>query len=712
MAQDYIWYLKDIKDIPKNGCKVFTTFSCGGGSSMGYKLAGYEVLGNCEIDPKINDMYVKNHHPKYNFMMGVQDFYKEENLPNIPEELYGIDVLDGSPPCFMAGTKVKTDVGYKNIEDISVGDMVWTHNGKYQKVYNTMSKESEDCYSVKVQGALPIFVTGNHPFYVRRMVRSGHIQQRYFGEPEWKSVNELSIVRTKCGTIKEQDYVGIPINTKEELFVWDGVEYEHNIYGKKTEVKKKNNLNVNDGALWYLAGRYVGDGWRRHDRKCVVICCDKHEKNELVDIFADAGIHALFTEENTTVRATAQNVELFEFLGMFGDGAANKSIPDKVLDLPKRLLKSFIDGYLSADGYLDRGNKYRCSSVSYDLILGLQMAVAKVYGQPSTITVKDNSNSPIHGRKVNTHIAYDIGFFKDNRKQQHFIVEDGYLWVPFRSKKKLDGCETVYNMSVEEDESYTVFNYAVHNCSTFSMAGGREKYWGKEKHFREGQAKQVLDDLFFEFIKVAELLKPKVIVAENVRGLIGGNAKGYVNMIFKRLDEIGYDTQLFLLNAATMGVPQKRERVFFIARRKDLKLPKIKLEFHEKPIVYGEFASDEYRPLNKDSKAYARWLRRSPEDDSLGDTVLRTEGGKVSGFTVAYIKKERVCPTLTASSDKFIRFDVPGYVCDRDLVTCQSFPQDYDFNGNDPGYVCGMSVPPLMMRGVAREVYNQLLSKL
>ena len=50
------WYLKDgypAKGIKKHGLKVFSCFACGGGSTMGYKLAGYDVLGCNEIDKKI-----------------------------------------------------------------------------------------------------------------------------------------------------------------------------------------------------------------------------------------------------------------------------------------------------------------------------------------------------------------------------------------------------------------------------------------------------------------------------------------------------------------------------------------------------------------------------------------------------------------------------------------------------------------------------------
>lgn len=105
-------------------------------------------------------------------------------------------------------------------------------------------------------------------------------------------------------------------------------------------------------------------------------------------------------------------------------------------------------------------------------------------------------------------------------------------------------------------------------CSVFSLAGKREEGWGIEKTFREGQAKQSLDDLFFEYIALAKRLQPKVVIAENVKGMLIGNAKIYCKKIKEAFIEAGYEVQLFLLNAATMGVPQKRERVFFYSKKK------------------------------------------------------------------------------------------------------------------------------------------------
>lgn len=248
-------------------------------------------------------------------------------------------------------------------------------------------------------------------------------------------------------------------------------------------------------------------------------------------------------------------------------------------------------------------------------------------------------------------------------------------------------------------------------CSTFSMNGQRDKNWGKEKKFREGQADQILDDLFFYFIDLVKKLQPKVVIAENVEGLIRGQARGYVNLIIKKFHEAGYKVQIFLLNAATMGVPQRRKRTFFVCSRKDLNLPKVKFNFNEKQIIYSQFKDNNFIPMNKETLTYKRWSKRSSKDNSIGNTVQRTENGKVSGFSEVYIKDNVTPPTLTAGSVP-LRFDKPGFISERDQKIIQTFPQDYDFNGMNVEYVCGMSVPPIMMEHVAKQVQMQLLDKL
>jgi DNA (cytosine-5)-methyltransferase 1 len=74
----YKWYLKD--GYPEsNGLNVFGTFICGGGSTMGYKLAGFNHLGGVEIDPKIADVYRTNHKPQAPITMRTFAFLTSRN---------------------------------------------------------------------------------------------------------------------------------------------------------------------------------------------------------------------------------------------------------------------------------------------------------------------------------------------------------------------------------------------------------------------------------------------------------------------------------------------------------------------------------------------------------------------------------------------------------------------------------------------------------
>jgi DNA (cytosine-5)-methyltransferase 1 len=105
----YDWKLSDgypADGVALHGRKVFGTFVCGGGSSMGYKLAGYHHLGGVEIDPQIAEVYKMNHNPKHLYIESVRDFNDRQDLP---EELYNLDLLDGSPPCSSFSTAGKRD---------------------------------------------------------------------------------------------------------------------------------------------------------------------------------------------------------------------------------------------------------------------------------------------------------------------------------------------------------------------------------------------------------------------------------------------------------------------------------------------------------------------------------------------------------------------------------------------------------------------------
>lgn len=246
-------------------------------------------------------------------------------------------------------------------------------------------------------------------------------------------------------------------------------------------------------------------------------------------------------------------------------------------------------------------------------------------------------------------------------------------------------------------------------CTTFSTAGKREETWGKKKKFREGQAEQTLDDLFFVFLDTVEKLKPKIVIAENVVGMVKGNAKGYINMIVKRFHEIGYDVQLFQLNSAFMDVPQARHRIFFVANNQGY--GKIALNFKNDPVLFGEVRSETGKEFSSDSSVMRQLIRQARKGDrTVADVAKRIAGVDNKYFTALIIGDDMVAPTIT-SNGTISRFCDKMLCSDEDFRNVQGFPQDYDFCGNDVQYVCGMSVPPNMMANVAQEVYDQWLKK-
>lgn len=260
-------------------------------------------------------------------------------------------------------------------------------------------------------------------------------------------------------------------------------------------------------------------------------------------------------------------------------------------------------------------------------------------------------------------------------------------------------------------------------CSSFSSCGEREKGWGKKKKFREGQTEQVLDTLFFDFIDLAKKLQPKVVIAENVKGLTIGNAKDYMKRIYEGFAKAGYTVQHHLLNAQYMGVPQKRERVFFLCLRNDLvsrvpcreslfeRVPAIDMTFNEPPIPFGEIRERGKVKCGFSSAIQYLWEHRLYGDIGLDGACERIKG-KRSFFNHRLVYDDKVCYTLTTRSDSLLLFDEPRTLTNEEEVKVSSFPSDYDFAGNPVGYICGMSVPPVMMAQIATKVKEQWINKI
>ena len=247
-------------------------------------------------------------------------------------------------------------------------------------------------------------------------------------------------------------------------------------------------------------------------------------------------------------------------------------------------------------------------------------------------------------------------------------------------------------------------------CSTFSMAGSREKGWGKAKKFREGQALQTLDDLVFVYCDTIAKLKPKVFLLENVKGIIHGNAKWYSKEIVRRMEANGYKVQVFMLNAASMGVPQKRERVFFIGHKKEFDLQRLVLKFDEKAVKFGEFCDENHEQMQVGKMYKELFVRRIKGDKSFADITIRTQNRNANWNSII-VDTCDIFPTIVSSSH-YYTWDMCGKISDKEYIQIGTYPLDYNFKSIEPKYLIGMSVPPVMTAQIAHQIWLQWLSKI
>lgn len=246
-------------------------------------------------------------------------------------------------------------------------------------------------------------------------------------------------------------------------------------------------------------------------------------------------------------------------------------------------------------------------------------------------------------------------------------------------------------------------------CTTFSMAGEREKNWGKEKKFREGQKAQTLDDLSFVFIETVKKLKPKTVIMENVEGLILGDAFRYVQKIYEKFHEAGYSVNHWLLKGEQMGVPQTRHRVFFVACREDIKAnpEELNMSFNYEPITLKEIRDDKPgHPMQKDTQYYRLLLSANKNHKCFADIKRDNGEENPSGFNDVICWSDDIPQTLRATGKSYDG----DMKCKFNKVTAchiQTFPEDYDFCGMVHFYILGMSVPPIMTKRIVKRLIDQ-----
>ena len=245
-------------------------------------------------------------------------------------------------------------------------------------------------------------------------------------------------------------------------------------------------------------------------------------------------------------------------------------------------------------------------------------------------------------------------------------------------------------------------------CSAFSTSGSRDKGWGKTKKYSDSSQTNV-EDLFFDYIRMVDGVRPKVFVAENVAGLTIGKAKGYLNQILRELKGCGYHVEAKVLDAKWLGVPQSRTRLIIIGVREDLWKEEHKGKLHPVPHKSIVTLNQAFNGLELSDKD------RADTDISkyaVYREMLKLKRGQQSSKYFSLVKSSPVsfagCLTASAgglSTACIKHWDNRAFTVS-ECKRIMSIPDDYILTGNYSQKIerLGRMVAPFMYREVSRNL--------
>ncbi|MFJ9351744.1 DNA cytosine methyltransferase [Streptomyces sp. NPDC101237] len=614
-------------------------FSGFGGLTLGAKHAGITTIACANHNPYKVEVHERNHPEAEHWIADLvdteaPDYHSARDLPPA-------DLLMAGVSCFAAGSLVLTRRGLVPIEDVNVGDEVWTHRQRWRPVTHT---SAVDRPTVTVNATTMITCTPDHPFIAAQASRAFQPRRKYqpldgarcLGcggpAPQFRATNTARLFCSRKCAQTDASRRALPVLAEPSEVRADSLT--NHWVGTPILTADDSALPVIAGlgivtadVAWVL-GRWVGDGWlsRRPERgnvwSRVTICASHDESDELAkELASRTELPWNRTRQRTTDTFHVSRVGLAaELADHFGHGAAGKRLPPWLLFAPEPIRRAFVDGYLSADGHISRkGLRVQSMSVSKELTVGMRLLLTSLGFYATVHYQRPKPEAVIEGRVVRQRPRWTVtGHLTEHRRPKHRDV-DGFRWGKASGRVMLGEVTTVYNMTVEEDHTYVVDGVLVHNCVNHSQANTEKAYEQRASLFD-------LDDPDFEarvtrserdratascVLHYAAEHHPQVILVECTTQLLSwgpalpgrpkvGDGSTY-RWWLKQFDLLGYDHKVSYLNSMFFGVPQSRDRGYWAFWKRHLPAP----DLEHRPV-------SRCHPCDRDVEAVWTWKTGIP----------------------------------------------------------------------------------------------------
>lgn len=395
--------------------------------------------------------------------------------------------------CLTADAPVLTTKGFKALEDIQEGDMVYTHSGKAKKVVKTFVYDvKEKLLEVETANSWgTITLTKDHKVLGIKRKKEKNVSkktrkyQTFVHSPDFHAISEFS--EGDLLFVKKPKYSPYKMKT---IDLAKFITHEKNYIIKKNKIERLNPLTgniVSEQARYiepsdqfiYLLGKWVGDGWYRFSEKkrnyelgYAFNSEDVAEIQKTKTYFESLGFEVKETpsKKKKLVQLHIYNKLLVlwfkNFFKEYKRTSATKYL-GPLKKLPLRQLNILLKGYQSADGSIS-DSKHRQETVSTtSLQLVKDLKEAFMY---ANIPVNISERKPYYRGKYLCKKSYTlkfIGLSRERKARSYMIEKDGY-YVKIKSLKEV-AANKVYDLMIGGEPSYSTANFTVHNSGAGSL---------------------------------------------------------------------------------------------------------------------------------------------------------------------------------------------------------------------------------------------------
>lgn len=358
--------------------------------------------------------------------------------------------------CFPAGTLVRAEGGHRPIESLKVGERVLTHEGRLRPITRAMSRIATTRL-LDVVGLPVLRVTDEHPLFVIRKggVRACRGSSR--GMKPGHRFDRGSSVCRRCG--KDVELTPKWVEAKD---VAEG-DYVASLAGRKGPTQATH-------LPPFLVGAWLGDGFcirstKDSNAEGISFSFGKRKEGVLRQVEAELAemgfVTRVYDRDTSWVVNTYSQPLAEELEGKFGRGSSGKRLPDEAFFWPDPAKRALLEGYIQTDGHTDEGGVVRIASINRGLLLDFRELLLSL-GIPATLQKQPTRVSGFVSVSPVFHLRFN---WTTTAPRAHGFFHGSYYFSPVASNKGEEADTEVFNLSVEEDESYIAEGLVTHNCS-------------------------------------------------------------------------------------------------------------------------------------------------------------------------------------------------------------------------------------------------------